>query len=206
MALRPCAFILVGVLPSSHLRAEEEPASPGTLAIASTELRLPSNTEVHLHIIESVGSNTYKRGQHFGIETAEPVLVDGVELIGKGVKGEGEVIHADKASLGGRAGELILAARFLRVGDIEVKLKSFTIAVGHDRLDLATGVGAAIGLPGLFIKGKNIVIPAGSDVSAKVATDVLLPLLQSDSQHINSVDVHSAEIIREYKKDDTSKQ
>jgi hypothetical protein len=94
--------------------------------------QLPANTEIHLRTLDAVASNTHKRGAHFRIETTTPVLIDGMELIGTGVRGEGEVVHADKARFGGRAGELILTARFIQVGDVQVKLKSFTIGVGAD--------------------------------------------------------------------------
>jgi len=202
------AFGMIGVSLACGIQAEESPEhiEDANTITPSHEWRLPSNTDIHLHITQSVASNTYKRGQHFGIETAEPVIVDGVEIIAKGVHGEGEVIHAEKASMGGRAGELILTARFLRVGDTEIKLKSFTVGVGQNRINLAAAVGMSVGLPGLFITGKNIVVPAGTDVSAKVATDVFLPPLQSDIAQAGSAAVHPAEISREYKNDDSSQQ
>jgi len=77
--------------------------------------------------------------------------------------------------MSGKAGELILATRFLQVGTREVKLRSFTAGNGENRLALAAGVGVTLGIPALFIVGKNLVLPAGTDVYAKVAADTSLP-------------------------------
>jgi hypothetical protein len=207
IALRLCAFGSISVLLGLRIHADDAAAPDQADALTPSHAwRLPSNTEIHLRITESVGSNTCKRGQHFGIETAEPVIVDGVELIAKGMRGEGEVIHAEKASMGGRGGELILTARLIHVRDTEVRLKSFTVGVGQDRMNLANGIGMTLGLPGLFIKGKNIVVPAGSDVFAKVATEVLLPPPQPQVVQSSPGDAPSAEISREYKNDDSSQQ
>jgi hypothetical protein len=71
---------------------------------------------------------------------------------------------------------------------------------------LSAGVSAAVGLPGLFITGKNIVIPAGTEVSAKVATDILLPPSQSQSAQSASATVPSAERSKEYDNDESSQQ
>ncbi|HEU4600701.1 MAG TPA: hypothetical protein VFS24_01975 [Steroidobacteraceae bacterium] len=191
------------VLPT---RADEPTADvPPGESVHPQELLLAANTEIHLRTVETVASNLQKRGRRFRMEAAEPVIIDGIEVIGKGARGEGEVIHSERAGMGGRPGELIVAARFIRAGDRDVTLKSFTVGVGKDRLNLAMGVGATLGLPGLFIRGKDIVIPAGSDVFARVATDVFLPPLQSKELRAEWA-AQSAEVSREYKNDDSSQQ
>lgn len=136
---------------------------------------LPMNSEIPLRLLDTVASNTHKRGDRFRIEVATAVMIEDQIVIPAGSIGEGEVIHAAKPGMAGRAGELILAARFLRVGEHEIKLKSFTAGTGEHRMNLANGLGVSVGIPGLFVVGKNIVIPAGSDVFAKVAKEVALP-------------------------------
>jgi hypothetical protein len=126
-----------------------------------------------------VASNTHVHGNRFRLEVAEPVVVDGVVVIPAGAACIGEVVHAGKAGFGGKAGELILATRFVRVGDREVRLRSFTASNGSDRVNLAMGLSYV--LVGLFVQGKNIAVPAGTDVYAKIAADSELPVTPSAS-------------------------
>lgn len=135
---------------------------------------LPADTEIHLRLLEPVASNTHVHADRFKLEVAEPVVVDGAVVIPAGAACVGEVVHAGKAGFGGKAGELILATRFVRVGDQEVRLRSFTASNGSDRVNLALGLSYV--LVGLFVQGKNIVVPEGTDVYAKVAVDSELPV------------------------------
>lgn len=133
----------------------------------------PADTEVHLKMLAPVASNTHKHGDHFPLEVVEPVRVDDVVVIPAGAQGEGEVVHAAKGGFGGKAGELILVSRFVRVGDQTVKLRSFSAGNGSDRVNLAIGLSFVV--IGVFVRGSEIVLPAGTDVYAKVAADVSLP-------------------------------
>lgn len=160
-ALRTAGAVLVLVCTA----AQADDAAP----------QLAPNTEVHLRLLVPVASNTHKHGDHFPLEVVDPVVVDGTTIIPAGAQGEGEVVHASKAGIGGRAGELILVSRFVKVGDHTIRLRSFSAGNGQDRVNLAFGVGAAVGLVAVFIQGKNIVLPAGTDVYAKVAADTPPP-------------------------------
>jgi len=108
-----------------------------------------------------------------------PVTVDGHVVIPAGTSAEGEIVHAEKAGWIGKAGELIATARRASVGDREVPLRSFIADNGKSRTDIAGAVSIAIGLPGIFIRGGNIVIAAGTEMVAIVADDVRLPPIPS---------------------------
>jgi hypothetical protein len=164
-----CAGALLAFI--SVARAEE-PAPASATPEPATYL-VPANTEVHLKLIEPVASNTHKRGDLFPLEVVEPVLVDGTPVIPIGARGEGEVVHAAKSGFGGKAGELILVTRWIRVGDQPIRLRSFSAGNGKDRVNLALGLSLAV--IGIFVTGKDISLPAGTDVFAKVAADSPLP-------------------------------
>jgi hypothetical protein len=136
---------------------------------------LPAGTQVHLRLLESVASHTHQRGTRFRLEVAEVIAIDDQIVVPAGSPAIGEVIHAAKSGMSGKGGELILATRFLLAGEREVRLRSFTAGNGIDRLALATGLGVTIGIPALFVVGKNLVLPIGTDVYAKVAADTSLP-------------------------------
>lgn len=139
---------------------------------------LPAETEIHLRLLEPVASNTHKHGDRFKLEVVEAVAVDGDVVIPAGAACVGEVVHAAKAGFGGKAGELILASRFIQVGDREVKLRSFSAAKGTDRANLALGL--SIVVVGIFVQGNNIVLPAGTDVFASIAADSELAPVPSE--------------------------
>ncbi|RYF93758.1 MAG: hypothetical protein EON95_07825 [Caulobacteraceae bacterium] len=125
----------------------------------------PKNTPVIVALAEPLGSNTNKPGDRFAIPLAEPLVVDGQVLIPAGTRGVGEVVHSAPSGLGGRSGELLLAARYLELGETRIPLKAFQFAaVGRD-----TTMGSlwAMGL----VKGGQIIVPAGARGSAKLAAD-----------------------------------
>lgn len=155
--------ILVLFSASPAVRASE-PADPriGTVL-------LPGDTELRLKLLEPVASNTHKRGDRFALEVVEPLNFEGMTLIPAGATATGEVVHAQKAGFGGRAGELILASRFVQIEDQTIGLRSFAAANGHDRVNLALGLSFAV--VGVFVTGKDIALPAGTDVFAKIAVD-----------------------------------
>lgn len=174
-----CAFALFHI-PLIAAHSQEQPAEEAAPSVADSQATLrtlAAGTEIHLRLLEPVASHTHKRGDRFKLDVAEAIAIDESVVIPAGSPAIGEVVHAAKPGMSGKAGELILATRWLSTGAHEVKLRSFTAGNGENRLALATGLGVTLGIPGLFVVGKNLVLPAGTDVYAKVAADTLLPSL-----------------------------
>ncbi|WP_116809413.1 hypothetical protein [Steroidobacter cummioxidans] len=175
-----CVFSLICISPIAALG--EEPQPEATLPLTDSEqagvarlYTLIAGTEIHLRLLEPVASHTHKRGDRFKLEVAQPIAVGEAIIVPAGSPAIGEVVHAAKSGMSGKAGELILATRLLSVGEREVRLRSFTAGNGENRLALATGLAATLGIPALFVVGKNLLLPAGTDVYAKVAADTQLP-------------------------------
>jgi hypothetical protein len=171
-----CWLLLASLCLQSSLRIASAQSATDAVIVQPVELHtLPADTEIHLRLLESVASNTHKRGDRFKLEVAEPVLINSQEVIPSGCAAEGEVIHSAKAGMAGKPGELILAARLLQLGEQQIKLRSFSAATGQNRYNLANGLSITLVIPGLFVVGKNISIPSGTDVYAKVAAAHSLP-------------------------------
>jgi hypothetical protein len=180
---RAAVYVCSGLLCPPALSAQEVASADASTANQSHVL--PAGAEVHLHLLESVASNTHQHGDLFRLEVVDPVLVDDAIVIPAGAAAEGEVIHAAKAGFGGRGGELILVSRFLRTGDTTVRLRSFSAGSGENRVNLAMGLSYV--LVGLFVTGKEITLPAGTDVYAKVAADTpVFPVLIPESGAVTS--------------------
>ena len=149
----------------------QQPPSDGTIELHA----LPALTVVELIIEEAVSSDVQKNGDRFPIRVAEDVLAGDVVVIPTGSRGEGEVVHAARSRGGGKAGELILAARYVTVGENEIRLRSFAGGSGKDRTKGSVAIAATLGFPALLVRGGAYVIAAGTLANAKTAEDLELP-------------------------------
>jgi hypothetical protein len=154
-----------------------------TPAVApGTPMTVPALTPVYIRIDAELTSKTSRNGDRFPIHVDEDVRVGDVVVIPAGSAGEGEVIHAAKSGAGGKPGELLIAARFVRVGDREVRLRSFSLgAKGRDRANAALGTGVVLGPLALFVVGGVMTIPNGTVGGAKTATEIQLPAVAPTS-------------------------
>jgi hypothetical protein len=155
---------------------------PGASTPPAEVHALPAMTAVSLRLGAEISSNRNRPGDRFTIYIAEDVRVGDVTVIPAGSQGEGEVVHAQKSGAGGKAGELILAARFVLVGGREVRLRSFAAGVGKDRSGKTIGLTAVAvaatpyAAPlAFFIRGGVLVMPEGMIAAAKTAQEVQLP-------------------------------
>lgn len=172
MASRRAAFVL-GIIAPLSLGAAQEPAPPATsqttaptaaAAPATATVVLRKDTLIPLRLLETVSSDTHLRGAHFRLEVTDDISVDDVVVIPSGSIAEGEVIHAAKSSVFGKAGELMITSRFVTLGARQVKLHALLAGTGQSRADLAFFVWP-------FIKGKKVIIPDGTELIAKIAND-----------------------------------
>lgn len=140
---------------------------------------IPSGTIVEIAIDDPLDSKSSAIGQHFAIHLTTPLqLSDGNFVIPAGTRGGGEVIHAAKAHMGGKAGELILAARYLDVGGVQVPLRGFHLGgQGKDNSTLVMAAVISVGIAGMLISGGEKRVPVGSIATAKIAVDTTLPPL-----------------------------
>ena len=160
--------------------ASSEPeVSPG--AVAQTCCIVPALTAVEIEIVDPVNSRTSRTGQSFAIRLAEPIVVDGREVAPAGTSGVGEVVHAARARAGGKAGELILAARYLDLNGTRIPLRTLRYGrrQGIDNsgaVNTGNMVAAAV-LPvasvvGFLISGGEVNIPAGTRANARTSASV----------------------------------
>lgn len=112
---------------------------------------LPDGTVIELETLEPISSARAKRGDHFRLRITEAITVGDVLVLPAGTEGVGEVIHADKARSGGKAGELLLAARSLQLDGRSVPLRGMQLGrSGKDQSQASLAVSMALGPLGLF--------------------------------------------------------
>lgn len=143
---------------------------------ASGFVRIPADTVVDFEIVDALTSKTSRIDQTFAIRLSEPVTLNGKVVLPTGMPGQGQIVHAAKARALGKAGELILAARFLECGATHVALRGFHMgSSGKNKATEMTVAIAAIGpvaLPLMFVAGGETVVPAGTRAHARLSAAV----------------------------------
>lgn len=157
----------VGILDAEN----SKPSSPERC----TKGFLPALTAVTLRTSEDLGSKISKPGQKFHFSLEKPVIVNGCIALPAGIVGEGEVIHAKKASFMGAGGEFIAVSRFLTINGFLIKLRSLQMrASGSDDIRSATIIPGG-GVIVFRQRGKgprDLFFPKGTVVVAMTANDV----------------------------------
>lgn len=155
--------------------AGSEPAAAATPA--PEVLIVPALTPVEIVVEADLGSKLSKTGQTFAFHLAAPVVIDGIEVIPAGTLGQGEVVHAKKGGGSGAPGELVLAARYLQVGDRQVRLRSLRLdPIVSDKINTVNTINVAtaatvpaVALIGFFITGGEKNVAKGTILPAKTA-------------------------------------
>jgi hypothetical protein len=144
--------------------------------------RIADGTAVTIEILEPLNSALLKRGDKFRLRLAEAVLVESKLVLASGLEGVGGIVHAEKSRSGGKAGELLIAARYLETSGTQVPLRGLKLGgSGKDNTNAAMATAFAVGPFALFVRGREIVIPAGTLAQAKIAKELHLPA-QSGTQ------------------------
>jgi len=167
-----------------------EPAAapaPAAEAPAAPCCTVPARTPIEIELLDTMNSKANHNGDRFAFRLAAPLAIDGHVVIPAGTPGVGEVVHAERARFGGRAGELILAARYLDLGGTQIPLRTLRFGLQHGRDSSATintlNIAAAAAMPalsmlGYLIAGGEVNVPAGTHASAQIAAELTLAPVQ----------------------------
>jgi hypothetical protein len=148
-------------------------ASAGTPA-AQTYL-LAEGSDVPLTFDQDISSKTATDGDPVQFVLADDLKVGNVVVAKAGSVAVGEVAHAEKNGMMGKAGNLDIRLDYLKVGGTKVKLR------GTKGNEGASGTGSAVALTvlfgpiGLIKHGHNVDIKKGTALKAYVADDINLP-------------------------------
>src|SRR5262245_30529889 len=147
--------------------------APGPAPVADTArglVKVPALTLVPLHMVEAVSSEHRKRGETFHFAVDEDVRIGGRIVIPRGSPGLGEVVFASDSSTH-QHGELVLAARYVTVGDRQVRLRSF-FGGAQGRWNDALAVYPDAGSTGRQMTGRPKILGRNGLAGASTAEDV----------------------------------
>jgi hypothetical protein len=154
------------------------PAMP-VAAPAYTSAILRVGTVVPLRLSEELTTKGKKLrvGDRFHLETSEPVMVQGVNVIPVGSPAVGEITDVRNKGMWGKSGHLGARILYVTVNGRQIRLSG-----AFDDKGVAGGVGAVlvsgvIFLPaGFFMTGTSALVPSGSVVKGFVDEDVPLSI------------------------------
>lgn len=151
--------------------------STATSGPAEGFVRLPAAMPVDIEIAEPVGSNISRIDDMFAIRIGAPVMHEGKVLIASGVLGRGQVVHAAKSTGLGKAGELILAARYIDCGTLRIPLRGLRFeTAGKDKSGTVMALTSLVALPFAFMSGGAALVPVGMHATAKLSTTIDVPV------------------------------
>jgi hypothetical protein len=165
------------VAPQATVQASTPPAVIAAPVTTSAILRV--GTEIPLRLSEELTTKGKKLrvGQRFHLETSEPVLVQGVNVIPVGTPAVGEITDVRNKGMWGKSGHL--GARILYV---TANGRTIRLSGAFDDKGVAGGVGAVavsaivFAPAGFFMTGTSAKVPAGSVVKSFVDEDVPLSM------------------------------
>ena len=155
-----------------------QPVAP-IAAPAMTNAILRVGTEVPLRLSEELTTKGKKLrvGDRFHLETSEPIMVQGVNVIPVGSPAMGEITDVRNKGMWGKSGHLAARILYVTVNGRQIRLSG-----AFDDKGVAGGVGAVavsalVFLPaGFFMTGTSAKIPAGSIIKSFVDEDVPLSM------------------------------
>jgi len=145
---------------------------------------LLDGTPVKLRLSETISSADAKVGQEIPFEAVDEIKVDDVVVLPKGATAIGTVTECNAKKSMGRAGKLNLSISYARLADQEkVALRASQDNKGGGHVGAMTGAIVATSIvffPAaplfLFMKGKDITIPQGTEITAFVEGDMHLDM------------------------------
>jgi hypothetical protein len=138
------------------------------------KLILKEGTEIKLKFAEALTSKTATEGDPVNLILDEDIKIGDVVVAKAGAKAVGQITHAKKSGMLGRAGELSMRLEHLKAGDTRVRLRGSKGKQGEGKEGTAVVLTVLFGPIGLIKKGKNVEIKEGTPLTAYVDQDVEL--------------------------------
>jgi PEGA domain len=180
-----CALSQQAVSPAPAAAPQSAPAPDNSTPSAPPPPNtLLDGTTVKLRLAENISSETSKTGDQVPFEVTEEVLVQGVVVIPKGAPALATVTDAEPKRRMGRGGKLDVNVDSVRLADGEkAQLRAAKDTKGGGHVGAMTGAMVATSIvffPAaplfLFMHGKSVDIPKGTEVTAFVQGDMHLAM------------------------------
>lgn len=187
--IRPSVQACLVLCLSATLMAQQAAVAPGAINIPTGPVTpqahtLLDGTPVKLRLSQTISSADTHTGQDVPFEVVEELKVDDIAVLPKGATAIANVTEAEPKRRMGRGGKLNMSITYARLADGEkVALRAIKEAKGGSHTGAMTGAIVATSLilwPAapffLFMHGKDITIPQGTEITAFVEGDMHLDM------------------------------
>lgn len=135
---------------------------------------VPANQLIKINIVSPIDAKTARVGDVVKFQAADNVIMDGVLVIAKGCKGEGTIKKVSQAQNFGRDAKIEIDFSYIQgidgnkiptfLGE-EAKKQTESLAIAAGATVAGLAILGPVGIVGgAFVKGKNLVIPEGSQM------------------------------------------
>jgi hypothetical protein len=177
-------------------QASDPPAAavPPPLLVVPAANTLSAGSFIDLVFIDPVDSKANKTGDMIAMKVADDVMAGADVIIPAGTPVVAEIIHAARARAGGKPGELIVSARYIQMGSVQIPMKGFkfgTSGTGKSKVTESAVAAFVIAAPiALFIAGGEKHAEPGTRAFAKLKDDfdytALLPVKKTSAPETSS--------------------
>jgi len=189
--VRQCLSILLvfSILAPSSFAQDKKMSTDSPVRVAAANLParhtadgklvLEDGTPLRLRLSRTLSSADCKTGDRIDFEVMEPVVLDGATIIPQGSIAWGAVTEAEHKKSMGRAGKLNISIVAVKLANSEkANLRAVKETKGGGHVGAMTGAIVATSIiffPAaplfLFVHGKDITIPQGTEITAYVDGD-----------------------------------
>lgn len=178
------AFAVISLLTAPVMAQEAQPvAAPQAIQPASTaNAVLRAGTPIQLRLMEEITTEkkAAKVGQRFMLEVAEPVEVNGVQVVPAGTPAWGEITEVRNKGMWGKSGKLTARLLYIRVNGRQIRLTGSFDDKGVTGTAGVIGAVALVPVVGFFVTGTSAVLPKGGAVGGFIDEDVQLAIANTE--------------------------
>lgn len=175
----------------------------GSKEVPLERTQMPANTLVKVSLVTAVNAKHLKAGDRIEIKSEEDVIENGRLLFAKGLPGYGEVVKVRQAAVFGRDAEVQIDFKMLRTMDgtdvamtlgeeSKEKMQSMAYAAGASIAGIAL-LGPIGIIGGAFVKGKNVDLPAGTELYIQTAEPMTIYGLAVEGSTVSGTTVEKAQ-------------
>ena len=183
-----CLLYLPSALPQQRATTKDKNTDQGKISAPVTAPKPPlafglaEDTPVRIRLARTMSSRDAKVDERVDFEVLEDIKVGNVVVVERGAIAIATITEAHPKRRMGRAGKLNMNIDYVRlVSGEKVLLRAVKGGSGGNHIAAMTGATVATGIvffPAaplfLFIHGKDITIPKGTEITAYVAADTPL--------------------------------
>jgi hypothetical protein len=144
-------------------------AFPATVAPIANILR--QGTQIRLTVVSPVNTKEHRVGKRVELQVADDIVVNNKTVLAKGTSAFGELTLSKKSGSFGKSGKMAGRILYIKNGNENIPVTGNFDDRGKSGTGATVGVAVLAGVFSAFVKGKNAVLEAGTEMIATVERD-----------------------------------